>query len=150
MRRKSRKASLKATNVGNSGRTEPLPKTTIAPLWPTVVSHDPNFRRKATLLTVIRDAVVLLNAKSGGIYEYDREHERLTVIADFNRPQNVGKNLKKGEGMAGKLIETNEPYMIIDDYEAWKGKSRSYAGRPYFSAVIEVPLIWEGKTVGVL
>jgi|GEM_PF-5681409 len=126
------------------------PVVHIESLWRAALSHAATFDRNASLITIIQQAVALLSAKSGGIYEYNSERERLTVIADFNRQQNVGKNLRKGEGMAGRLIQSNEPYMIIDDYDAWKGRSRSYSRGRRFRAVIEVPLIWQARTVGVL
>ncbi|HEV7683907.1 MAG TPA: GAF domain-containing protein [Pyrinomonadaceae bacterium] len=141
-----------AVAIENSQRYEETQQQAmrIENLWRNAFANAPEFDRNAILTTIIQQAVALLGAKSGGIYEHYRESNRITVIADFNRQQNVGKTLKKGEGLAGRLVENNAPYMIIDDYDTWKGKSRIYSQGRHFGAVLEVPLKWKGETVGVL
>lgn len=106
--------------------------------------------RDALLKTIIEESVKLLKAKSGGVYEYRPDREELKLIADYNRPSNVGKTLKRGEGLAGRLIDSAEPYMTVEDYNNWPGKASIYAGQRLFGSVLEVPLRWEGKNIGVL
>ncbi len=107
--------------------------------------------RKTLLKTIIQQAVTLLGAKSGGIYEYYPERDELTIIADYGRLDDVGGNtLKVGEGMAGRLVQSGEPCIIVDDYNQWPGRADIYAGKHLFGAVIEVPLKWQERIIGVL
>jgi GAF domain-containing protein len=106
--------------------------------------------RKELLRTIIKQAARLLQARSGGLYEYYPERKELTIIADYNRSDHIGKTIKVGEGMAGRLVQGSEPYMIVDDYDQWSGRSPIYAeGRP-FGAVLEVPLRLHNNIIGVL
>ena len=107
--------------------------------------------RKALLTTIIQQAVALIGAKSGGIYEYYPQQDELIVVADHGRPESVsGYTLKVGEGMAGRLVQSNRPFMIISDYNKWPGKARIYQKPRTFGAVLEVPLKWQEQIVGVL
>jgi GAF domain-containing protein len=105
---------------------------------------------REALRTIVQHAVGLLKAKSGGIYGYDARRGELTVITDHNRQENVGKTLKLGEGLAGRLVESGKPFAFVDDYNAWEGKARGYSSGRRFGAVLEVPLKWKDETVGVL
>lgn len=121
---------------------EALQKTTLA----ITTEHE----RKPLLRKIIEQAVKLLGAQSGGLYEYRPEQGDLTVIADYKRPRNVGKVLKIGEGLAGRLVESNAPHMIKDDYNSWDGKALIYGKGRRFGAVLEVPLRWQERILGVL
>ena len=80
--------------------------------------------RETLLTTLIQQALVLLNAKSGGVYEYHPEQGELKIIADHGLPRNVlGKALKVGEGMAGRLVQSDVPFLIVDDYNQWEGRA---------------------------
>ena len=106
--------------------------------------------RNTLLRTIVKQAVELLGAKSGGIYEYYPARGELTVIAEYRRPDHVGKTLKVGEGMAGQLVQSDKPYMIVDDYNTWPSKAGIYGDQRMFGAVIEVPLKWQENTIGIL
>lgn len=107
--------------------------------------------RTTLLRSIIQQAVGLLNAKSGGIYEYYPERGNLVIIADDGHFQSVlGNELRVGEGMAGRLVQSEEPYLIAEDYSKWLGHSPKYAAIRPFGAVIEVPLKWQQRIVGVL
>ena len=104
-----------------------------------------------TLLTrVIESAVWVTNAKSGGIYQYHPDREELTLVADHGRPDHIKAKLKVGEGLAGRLVKSGEPYRIMPDYNKWRGKARVFSGKREFGAVLEVLLKFQGKIVGVL
>ncbi|HEX6904536.1 MAG TPA: GAF domain-containing protein [Thermoanaerobaculia bacterium] len=105
--------------------------------------------RGELLRAIVEQAVKLLGAKSGGLYEYRPEQGELTVIADYNRPEQVGRALKIGEGMAGQLIASGQRFMATPDYNAWAGQAE-ILGPQKFGAVLEVPLVWEGNVLGVL
>ena len=107
--------------------------------------------RRTLLNTIVEQAVKLLDAKSGGIYEYRPELGDLTLIADFSRPaEYIGKGMKVGQGMAGRLIQDRLPYLMVSDYDSWDGRAEIYGKGRLFGAVLEVPLRWKGRYIGVL
>ncbi|MCA1643888.1 MAG: GAF domain-containing protein, partial [Acidobacteria bacterium] len=103
---------------------------------------------------IIEQAVRLLGATGGGIYEYDSRREVLEVIFDSSRPQNFGVTLKAGadvaEGMAGQLLMNGDPYLETEDYSQWVGRADVFERDVPFGSVIEVPLLWQGEPRGVL
>ncbi|MFZ0544003.1 MAG: GAF domain-containing protein, partial [Candidatus Promineifilaceae bacterium] len=107
--------------------------------------------RDFLLKTIIQKAVELLSARQGGLYEYDPGRGELTLIATYQGPETLlGKKLKAGEGMAGRLVKSDEPFMIIDNYKDWDGKAPGYDDQISFDAVIEVPLKWQDQVTRVL
>ena len=106
--------------------------------------------RQSLLLEIIRQAVELLDAKNGGVYEYYPEHGELRLIADLRYSAQVGTILHEGEGMAGSLVLSNDPYMFINNYKTWPGRALQYADSDTFGAVLEVPLRWHDRILGVL
>ncbi|MDE3088567.1 MAG: GAF domain-containing protein, partial [Chloroflexota bacterium] len=105
--------------------------------------------RDRLLQTIIQRAVELLQAKGGGVYEYDLARGELTVVADWDgRHSIVGNKLKIGEGMAGRVVQTGKP-LIVDDYATWPGRASLYEP-DLFRAVVEVPLKGEDRILGVL
>jgi PAS domain S-box-containing protein len=106
--------------------------------------------RRELLQTIVTESVKLLKAKSGGLYEYRSKREDLELLAECNRPENIGEILKLGEGMAGRLIGTGRTHMVVKDYNRWKGRAKIYEGKPIFGAVLAVLLHWEEREIGVL
>lgn len=103
------------------------------------------------LKIIVAEAVKLLSARGGGIYAYDPEEELLTIVADYGRSElMVGQTLKKGEGMAGRLIAEERDYMTVADYGQWPHRAAIYQDARSFGAVIEVLLRWDGRILGVL
>jgi GAF domain-containing protein len=102
------------------------------------------------LKSIVERAVTLLRAKAGGIYMYnpERGHLRWTVSYSYTEKY-VGVTLKPGEGMAGKVFQTGEP-LIVDDYRTWEGRAPVYEADQPFTAVLEVPLKWQDRIIGVL
>jgi PAS domain S-box-containing protein len=104
--------------------------------------------RGSLLEIIIKQAVELLHAKSGGIYEYDQNQGELTIIADSNASKTLkGKRLKVGEGMAGQVVLSGEP-LIVDDYDKWPG--RADYEYELFKAVVMVPLQSNDRILGAL
>ena len=106
--------------------------------------------REDLLRRIIRGAVDLMKASGGGIYNYDATAGTLTIIADHNRPQHLGRVLRVGEGLAGELVRTQSPFIAEPDY----GHSTRRAIRVFpddsFGSVLEVLLTWENEVTGVL
>jgi GAF domain-containing protein len=101
-------------------------------------------------LLITQYAVKLLNTVSGGIYEYDADIEILTLISDFSRPQYLGKTIKIGEGMAGRLVKNGNPFLAVNDYNIWEGRASAYSMENGFGAVLAVPLRRREHIIGVL
>lgn len=107
--------------------------------------------RTALLDTIVAQAVGLLGAKSGGLYEYRPERRDLVIVADYHRPeQMVGLTLRLGEGMAGRLIAGGGEFLCTADYDSSPYRAPQFARPRPFGAVLEVPLTWEGRAIGVL
>lgn len=105
--------------------------------------------QESLLRLTIQRAVHLLKAKGGGIYEYDAHREELTVIADCGGKQSiVGHRLKKGMGMAGRVVEDGEA-MAVEDYGTWPHRCPELEPN-LFRAVVEVPLVQQERVIGVL
>src|SRR5438552_17141787 len=52
--------------------------------------------------------------------------------------------------MAGKLIISDVPHMIIGDYKTWDGRARVYDRDQPYGAVVGVPLLWRNERVGIV
>lgn len=104
--------------------------------------------RNKLLEAIVEGASILLDAKSGGIYEFRRQEGELTCIADFNRPHQIGKTLKLGEGMVGRLIGSGNTFSIVPNYSEYEGRAEFLVGS--FGAVLMVLLIWKGEELGAL
>jgi len=102
------------------------------------------------LKSIVMWAVELLRADAGEIYLWDKEEQelRLSISHGFIESY-AGLTLKPGEGLAGRVFQSGEP-MIVDDYLAWEGKSSAFESHPPFIAVLELPMKWQGQTIGVL
>jgi PAS domain S-box-containing protein len=121
----------------------------LAALRETTLAITSSIDRAELLQTILEQALKLFKAQSCGVYEYYPERKCLTIIAEHNRGEDIGKDLKEGEGMAGRLVLNKEPYMIIDDYKSWEGRAGIYQQRPS-RAVLGVPLKWREEIIGVL
>jgi len=105
----------------------------------------------STLLqTIVERAALLLNTTSGGMYLCDPDQKRVRCVISYNTPQDyTGMVLEYGEGAAGTVAQTGEP-LIIDDYRAWSGRATAYEEEQPFTAVLSVPMIWQGQVTGVI
>jgi GAF domain-containing protein len=106
--------------------------------------------RSRLLDTIIRQATQLLKARKGGIYEYSAERGDLEVVAAFGHANIKGRRVKTGEGMAGRLLRSDEDVMLVSDYRVWPHRAAVYEGEQPFGSVIEVKLSWQGEIKGIL
>jgi PAS domain S-box-containing protein len=82
-------------------------------------------------------------------YVYLREGEGLRVAVGTGAfASNVGIQVGKGEGLAGRVWETAQP-LTVDDYMSWEGRLSRFEGED-FRAVVGVPLRSRTEVVGVL
>lgn len=101
------------------------------------------------LPAIVARAVDLLKVKRGGIYLYRPETDDLELGFLHGQSRDwLGVVLQRGEGLAGKVLESGQPISVAD-YGGWEGRSDQFAGLGSFGAVA-VPIRWQGQTLGVL
>jgi sugar diacid utilization regulator len=103
-----------------------------------------------TVLTaIVEDARVLLRADSGDILLWDREHDRLRVVAVSKRPTDLlGWEMAFGEGISTQAILTQRT-LWVDDYATYPHRARAL-DKYDFGSVICAPLIFRGQAIGAL
>ncbi len=100
------------------------------------------------LQTIVDRAATLLNATGGSIYLRDGEHNELELRVAHGYQGFVGIKLMSGEGLPGEIMETLQP-VVVDDYRKWENRSLKYDAVP-ITAVMAVPMVYNGELVGVL
>jgi len=101
------------------------------------------------LQSIVARAVELLEGNSGGIYLYRPESDTLVWATTYgDDPAPIGTVLRRGEGLAGKILESGR-WLIVDDYRQWNGKAEVFHGYPYV-AVVSVPVSYGEEFLGVL
>jgi PAS domain S-box-containing protein len=102
------------------------------------------------LETIVERATRLLGAHGGGIYLCEREQQQVRLVVSHKTIKDYrGTVLGFGEGAAGTIAVTGEP-LRIDDYSSWPGRAATYEEDQPFAAVLGVPMISQGKVIGVL
>ncbi len=104
-----------------------------------------------TLLdTITEQATLLLNASSGSLGLYNPQSQEVRIAFSFNTPEDfTGIRLKRGEGLAGKIVNTGKPE-IIENYNSWEGQAEVFKQKNLFHTVLGAPMIWQGRVTGVL
>ncbi|HEV8696793.1 MAG TPA: helix-turn-helix domain-containing protein [Candidatus Limnocylindrales bacterium] len=103
-----------------------------------------------TVLTaIVDDARALLRADSGDMLLWDRERDRLRVVAVSKRPTDLlGFEMDFGEGMSTQAI-LRQRTIWVDDYSSYPHRARAL-DRYTFGSVICAPLIFRGEAIGAL
>jgi PAS domain S-box-containing protein len=122
----------------------------LAALQATVLDVIASLDLPTLLQTIVERATRLLNAPGGGLYLCDPEQGEVRCVVSHNTPRDYrGTVLKYGEGAAGTVAQTGEP-LIIDDYRDWSRRAAVYEEGQPFSAVLVVPMIWQGQVIGTI
>ena len=103
------------------------------------------------LTSIVERAVQLLGARGGGLYLCTPELDQVRLYVEIRGAPDelIGMALKYGEGAAGLVASTGKP-LIIDDYRVWPGRSPIFESAQPYTAVLSVPMIWQGQVTGVL
>ena len=105
-----------------------------------------------TLLNrIVKRSTRLLATKGAGLFLCDAERSKVQLRA-IHYPKAemyLGVVLNYGEGAAGLIAQTGQP-LVLDNYQTWSGRSKVFETHKPFQALLGVPLIWQGKTIGVL
>ncbi|MFM9950125.1 MAG: GAF domain-containing protein [Saprospiraceae bacterium] len=103
------------------------------------------------LQKIVEEAVKLLKAKGGKAYlTVNGSRQDLELVASMNLPKKmmkIGDILSEGQGMSREVLETKAP-KIINNYKDYP--RRIVKLENFFSAVAEVPLLFNGEVIGVL
>lgn len=111
-----------------------------------IVSH----RDLGELLEAITArAANLLGTTGGSIYLVDDDKQVLTLTAVHKLGKELlGSQLKKGQGMAGRVWVTGQP-LAVSDYTTFPGRSATIPP-DMLGSVIQVPIILANKVIGVI
>jgi putative methionine-R-sulfoxide reductase with GAF domain len=75
--------------------------------------------------------------------------DRLEIVAASGQePSMIGRQIRIGEGLAGRVMQTLSP-MRVDDYHLWNGRAAHFDDVPIYAS-ISVPLITNGGLVGTM
>jgi PAS domain S-box-containing protein len=103
----------------------------------------------ALLHSIVSRAAELGGGNAGGLYLHRPEREVLELVVAVGAGQAfVGSILQPGEGLSGKVWETDEP-LVVADYQSWSGRSTRY-DEWELKAVLGVPIRWGQQRLGVL
>lgn len=102
------------------------------------------------LFFIASRAVALLEGCSGGLYLYRPGLDLLEWTTAVGLHLSPGGTivLHRGEGLAGKVLESNQA-IIVDDYQNWEGKASIFDDYPW-TAVVAVPIRSGEEFLGVL
>jgi signal transduction histidine kinase len=111
-----------------------------------------SIRDQAELLRTIVDcAVRFIRVPDSGIYELSPQGDILTLVsASPSLSLLLGKTLKLGHGLAGRLVESERNFAQVPDYRTWPDRSPIFDKLGLFESVAERRLVWQGSTLGVL
>ena len=101
------------------------------------------------LRSIVTRAAALLDTPDGYIYLLDEASQQLRVVIGigvFADEERVP--LHRGEGVAGRVWETGQPF-AVDDYSTFPGRAPAYADLGYH-ALAGAPLTSGGQVVGVI
>src|SRR5205823_389066 len=102
---------------------------------------------QAVWQTVTQGALDLVGAAGAIFVQYlpaEDVMEQAVSIGITISPSGI--RFRRGEGLAGKIIESRTT-IRIDDYEAWEGQMRG-SFKVAVGSAIAVPVIWQGELLG--
>ena len=111
------------------------------------INGQPNL--PSTLQAIVRWGATLLDVQAASLYLYDAERQELEVRGICNVPQShMGRRLKVGEGLSGRVFLTRQAE-LIGDYRSWEFASPVWRDIT-FATVLAVPLLYSDNPIGVL
>ena len=103
----------------------------------------------ALFQTIATRAAGLTDTSHSFIFSVDSTGEYLELRAGLGIHEGrIGKIMKRGEGLAGKVLQQGHS-MIIDGYDSWSGKN-SWVEFSEIGSMISVPIYSENRIVAVL
>ena len=98
---------------------------------------------------IVRKGVEMVGGQGGGLYLLDEERQmlRLQYVLDPLGRELAHRDQPISEGIAGKVARSGK-VSFLNNYDKWEGRAETWKD-VYFSSIIAVPLVWEGKVIGV-
>lgn len=122
----------------------------LATLQKTALEIASSTNSTSLLQSVVRRAIELLDAPSGGLYLCEPDLHQVSLRVTHNSVNDyAGTTLKYGEGVAGYIAQTGKS-LIVNDYRNWSGRAMVYEPDQPFHAVLGVPLMWQSQIIGVI
>ncbi len=100
------------------------------------------------LAAIVGRAGALLGTGDGYIYVVDARGALEVQVGTGVFAEHVGFRMQRGEGLAGRVLDTGEPFSIAD-YDEWEGRSPNFP-LGIMHAGAAVPLTSEDRVIGVL
>jgi sugar diacid utilization regulator len=101
------------------------------------------------LSSIVNDATTLLGADSGDILLWDRERDKLRVVAVSNFPPDMlGFEMPFGDGLSSQAIIGRQA-IEVEDYATYEHRVRAL-DRYIFGSVLCAPLLFRGAAIGAI
>lgn len=101
---------------------------------------------------IVRHSVQLSGAQGGALLRLDGERDELEFLSVYHRFRDdrhlIGCRLKVDGSLAGRVVRTRQ-WQIVDDCHEWAGRLPELTV-PGVHIMLQVPLLWEGRVMGVL
>jgi signal transduction histidine kinase len=98
---------------------------------------------------IASQAAALLGADGVGIFLKHDDVVRLETV--YNLPKQFsGAEMRVGEGVAGRCIESQQVIQLDDYGRDWRGKIELPLAKETFGSVICAPLVYGGEAIGAL
>jgi sugar diacid utilization regulator len=125
------------------------PSAQVERLLATAVRVTESLDLDTVLTAIVADAQSLLGADSGDMLLWDRELDRLRVVAVSSRPTDlVGFEMDFGQGVSTQAIQARRT-IWVDDYATYRHRAPGLE-QYQFGSVICAPLIFRGEAIGAL
>lgn len=104
------------------------------------------------LRLIVTVTAEVMNSKIVSLMLLDEKKERLLIRATQSVSEEYNKKppLKVGEGIAGKVVQTNRPIAIYDVRKEAEYKYKNIAEKEGLCSLLCVPLSVKGKVIGVI
>jgi two-component system cell cycle response regulator len=104
----------------------------------------------ALLEEILERAVRLVKAPKGSLFLADPGKRELRCVAVYGyKGQEADLVLRYGQGASGRVAESGQP-LVIQDYPAWPGKLQEPTEIQEITALVSVPMLWQGQVSGVI
>lgn len=118
-------------------------------LYETSLSITSQIELGELLSTIVQKAADLIGLKFASLYLLSEDKQKLNLVVTYNLPEVYrGTILKIGEGLAGRVALTGEPF-FVEDHATWSDRVTVFESAK-IHRILTVPLKTAGMVTGVL